>query len=95
MLILISYDVPTTTPAGRKRLRHVAKHCTDHGQRVQLSLFECEVNPAQWATLRAKLLAEINPATDSLRFYFLGANWQRRVEHLGAKPALDFTELIL
>ena len=95
MLILISYDVSTTTPAGRKRPRHVAKHCTDHGQRVQLSLFECEVNPAQWATLRAKLLAEINPATDSLRFYFLGANWQRRVEHLGAKPALDFTELIL
>ena len=95
MLILISYDVSTTTLAGRKRLRHVAKHCTDHGQRVQLSLFECEVNPAQWATLRAKLLAEINPATDSLRFYFLGANWQRRVEHHGAKPALDFGELIL
>ena len=95
MLVLVSYDVSTDTPAGRRRLRHIAKHCADHGQRVQLSVFECEVDPAQWAALRAKLLAEIDPSSDSLRFYFLGANWKRRVEHHGAKSALDFTELIL
>lgn len=95
MLVLVSYDVSTDTKAGRNRLRRIAKHCSDHGQRVQLSVFECEVDPAQWATLRAKLLAEINPSTDSLRFYFLGANWQRRIEHHGAKPALDFTNLLL
>ncbi len=95
MLVLVSYDVSTATPAGRRRLRHVAKHCADYGQRVQLSLFECELDPAQWTTLRARLLATIDPSADSLRFYFLGSNWRRRVEHHGAKPALDFTELIL
>lgn len=95
MLVLVSYDVSTESPAGRRRLRRIAKHCSDHGQRVQLSVFECEVDPAQWAALRARLLAEIDPTADSLRFYFLGANWKRRVEHHGAKPALDFTELIL
>ena len=65
MLVLVSYDVSTDTKAGRNRLRRIAKHCSDHGQRVQLSVFECEVDPAQWAALRAKLLAEINPTTDS------------------------------
>ena len=90
MLVLVSYDVQTTDAGGPKRLRRVAKACKDFGQRVQFSVFECEVDPAQWATLRAKLLSEINPATDSLRFYFLGSNWKRRVEHAGAKAAVDF-----
>ena len=90
MLVLVSYDVQTTDAGGPKRLRRVAKACKDFGQRVQFSVFECEVDPAQWATLRAKLLSEINPATDSLRFYFLGYNWKRRVEHAGAKAAVDF-----
>lgn len=89
MLVLVTYDVSTTDPAGRRRLRRVARACLDLGQRVQNSVFECEVDPAQWASLRARLIAEINPAEDSLRFYRLGADGRRRVEHAGAKPVLD------
>ena len=89
MLMLIAYDVNTESVAGKRRLRRVARACLDYGQRVQLSLFECEVEPAQWIELRARLLAEIDPALDSLRFYRLGAEGRRRVEHVGAKPALD------
>ena len=88
MLVLVSYDVATTTPAGR-RLRRVAKACQDWGQRVQFSVFECEMQPAQWTALKARLLGEIDAGTDSLRFYFLGADGRRRVEHVGAKPAYD------
>ena len=88
-MVLVSYDVNTQDAAGRKRLRHVAKHCDNWGQRVQFSVFECLVDPAQWTALRAKLVATIDEEKDSLRFYFLGANWQRRVEHVGAKPAID------
>jgi CRISPR-associated protein Cas2 len=90
MMVLVSYDMETLTQAGRRRLRRIAKACRDFGQRVQFSVFECEVDPAQWVALRARLVAEIDPDTDSLRFYFLGANWRRRVEHIGAKPATDF-----
>ena len=90
MMVLVSYDMETLTQAGRRRLRRIAKTCRDFGQRVQFSVFECEVDPAQWVTLRARLVAEIDSETDSLRFYFLGANWRRRVEHVGAKPATDF-----
>lgn len=89
MLMLIAYDVNTETAAGRRRLRRVARACLDSGQRVQKSVFECEVDPAQWATLRARLTEAIDPATDSLRFYRLGAEGRRRVEHVGAKPAFD------
>jgi CRISPR-associated protein Cas2 len=89
MLVLVTYDVNTTTPVGQRRLRHVAKVCEDYGQRVQLSVFECLVDPAKWADLRQRLTALIDPQTDSLRFYFLGANWQRRVEHVGAKTTYD------
>ena len=89
MLMLIAYDVNTESVAGKRRLRRVARACLDYGQRVQFSLFECEVEPAQWVELRARLLAEIDPALDSLRFYRLGAEGRRRVEHVGAKPALD------
>ena len=90
MMVLVSYDMATLTLAGRRRLRRIAKTCRDFGQRVQFSVFECEVDPAQWVALRTKLVDEIDPTTDSLRFYFLGANWRRRVEHVGAKPATDF-----
>ena len=89
MLMLITYDVSTETAAGRRRLRRVARACLDFGQRVQKSVFECEVDPAQWTALRACLMAEIDPETDSLRFYRLGAEGRRRVEHIGAKPVLD------
>ena len=89
MLMLITYDVSTETSAGRRRLRRVARACLDFGQRVQQSVFECEVDPAQWTALRARLISEIDPEMDSLRFYRLGAEGRRRVEHIGAKPALD------
>jgi CRISPR-associated protein Cas2 len=89
MMVLVTYDVNTETPEGRKRLRHVAKTCENHGQRVQFSVFECLVDPAQWAALKHRLEAEIKPEEDSLRFYFLGKNWKNRIEHVGAKPAYD------
>lgn len=88
MLVLVSYDV-STEKRGQKRLRRVAKICTNYGQRVQYSVFECVVDPTQWTVMKQKLIDEINPEIDSLRFYFLGANWKRRVEHIGAKPAID------
>lgn len=89
MLMLVTYDVNTQDIDGRRRLRRVARACLDYGQRVQNSVFECEVDPAQWARLRAQLLAEIDLSKDSLRFYRLGADGKRRIEHVGAKPAID------
>jgi len=89
MMMLISYDVSTVDRAGRTRLRRAAKACLDYGQRVQNSVFECDIDTAQWATLKHRLTELIDPEQDSLRFYYLGANWQRRVEHVGAKPTLD------
>jgi CRISPR-associated protein Cas2 len=89
MMVLVTYDVETQTDAGKRRLRQVAKLCQNYGQRVQFSVFECLLEPALWVELRAKLLATIDPSTDSLRFYFLGANWQGRVEHTGAKPGYN------
>jgi CRISPR-associated protein Cas2 len=89
MLVLVTYDVNTLEEGGKKRLRRVAKACEDWGQRVQFSVFEIEVDPAQWTKLRARLEAIIAPEHDSLRYYYLGANWTRRVEHVGAKPATD------
>ena len=89
MLVLVTYDVNTETAEGRKRLRRVAKACVNCGQRVQFSVFECLLDPAQWAALRARLIDEIDEELDSLRFYFLGSNWKNRVEHVGAKPAYD------
>jgi len=89
MLVLVSYDVATSDAGGARRLHRVAKVCQNYGQRVQYSVFECLVDPAQWTVFRQKLIKEIDPQSDSLRFYFLGANWKRRVEHVGAKPALD------
>ena len=89
MMVLITYDVNTETAEGRRRLRRVAKACEDFGQRVQNSVFECLVDPAQFAKLKNRLTDVHCPETDSLRFYFLGANWRNRVEHLGAKPAYD------
>jgi CRISPR-associated protein Cas2 len=90
MLVLVTYDVRTSEPGGAKRLRRVAKACQDFGQRVQYSVFEIEVDPAQWTMLKARLEALIDKKCDSLRYYHLGANWRRRVEHVGAKPATDF-----
>lgn len=89
MLVLISYDVKMDDSGGPRRLRRVAKACKNFGQRVQYSVFECNVDPAQWAKLRQQLIDEIDSKKDSLRFYFLGSNWRRRVEHMGAKEPVD------
>lgn len=89
MMMLVTYDVNTETPAGRRRLRRVAKACENYGQRVQNSVFECLLEPAQWINLRDRLIQEADLELDSLRFYSLGSNWKRRVEHVGAKPTYD------
>lgn len=89
MLVLVTYDVNTETPEGRRRLRRMAKICVNKGQRVQKSVFECLVDNAQWIVLRRQLLNEIEPELDSLRFYFLGNHWRTRIEHVGANPSYD------
>jgi CRISPR-associated protein Cas2 len=89
MMVLVSYDVSTRDEAGRRRLRRVARLCENYGQRVQNSVFECLVDPSQWVVLRGGLVSEADPGQDSLRFYFLGAEWKRRIEHVGTKLAYD------
>lgn len=95
MMVLISYDVSTTTPEGRRRLRRLAKVCLDYGQRVQNSVFECVVDPTQWTQLRLRLLKEVRDDEDSLRFYFLGRSWKGRVEHYGIKNVLSMEDPLI
>lgn len=89
MMVLITYDVNVTTITGKSRLRKVAKQCVNHGQRVQNSVFECLLDPTQFAELKHRLEKIINPEKDSLRYYFLGNNWKNRVEHVGIKAGYD------
>lgn len=89
MMVLITYDVNTMDKAGQKRLRKVAKKCVDSGQRVQNSVFECLVDPAEFVKLKNELESIIDKEKDSLRYYLLGSNWKRRVEHVGAKETYD------
>ena len=89
MMVLVSYDVAVTTPGGVRRLRKVAKQCQNFGQRVQYSVFECVLDPAQWTKFKNALESIIDKKTDSLRYYYLGANYKRKVEHFGAKPSID------
>ncbi len=91
MLMLVTYDVRTESGDGARRLRRIAKACRDFGQRVQYSVFEIEVDPAQWVMLKARLENIIDPEVDSLRYYHLGAKGRSRVEHVGAKPTVDLT----
>lgn len=95
MLVLVTYDVATTSREGRKRLRQVSKACVGVGQRVQNSVFECETDPTQWTRLKLRLLDLYKPEEDSLRFYFLGSNWKHRVEHHGAKPSRDLSGTLI
>lgn len=88
-MVLVTYDVNTETPEGRNRLRYVAKLCENLGQRVQNSVFECLLDPAQWTELKISLIEIVDPQKDSLRFYYLGKNWKKRVEHFGAKEGFD------
>lgn len=89
MLMLVSYDVSTANPAGRRRLRRVAKACQDYGSRVQFSVFECHIDSAQWIKLRARLEEICDPKTDSLRYYNLGNHYENKVFHFGAKTVPD------
>ncbi len=95
MLVLVTYDVNTLESGGKKRLRQIARACLDFGQRVQFSVFEIEVDPAQWIKLKARLKNIIDSQHDSLRFYYLGSNWQRRIEHFGFKPATDYKKPLI
>ena len=95
MLVLVSYDVETVSPGGARRLRRIARACQDYGQRVQFSVFECELAPDQWVVLRARLIGEMDLTRDSLRFYFLGAGGRRRVEHVGTKAAVNFDDPLI
>ena len=95
MLILITYDVSTQTEAGRKRLRKVAKICQNYGVRVQNSVFECVVDSVGFQQLKASLNELIDPEQDSLRYYNLGKNGRAKVEHIGAKHALDMEDVLI
>jgi CRISPR-associated protein Cas2 len=95
MLILVTYDVNIETPAGKKRLRQVAKQCENWGQRVQNSVFECLLDSAQMVTLKNRLEKIIDPEKDSLRFYHLGDDWRGRIEHYGARKSLDLEGTLL
>ncbi len=88
-MVLVTYDVSTVNNAGRRRLRRVAKQCQNFGIRVQNSVFECDIDPALWADLKHQLLDIVDLEQDSLRFYFMGSNWRRKVEHHGTKTAID------
>ena len=95
MLVLITYDVNTTTADGKKRLRTVAKKCVAHGQRVQNSVFECLLDEAQYRILKAELTKCIDTTKDSLRFYELGNKYQSKVEHVGVKDGYSPEEVLM
>lgn len=95
MMLLVTYDVNTETKAGKKRLRKVAKECQNYGQRVQNSVFECLVDSAQYRTLQNLILDIIDKDKDSVRFYNLGNEWKRKVEHIGAKPSIDLEGVLI
>lgn len=95
MLMLVTYDVNTEDAAGRRRLRRVAKLCVNYGQRVQCSVFECNVDAARARLLKAQLTAEIDLTRDSLRFYELGNQYQKKIEHVGVKPSYDAESVLM
>ena len=95
MLVLITYDVNTETAAGKKRLRRVAKECVNYGQRVQNSVFECNLDAAKCREVKAILEKIIDKETDSLRFYYLGNSYKNKVEHIGAKSGFDVNDPLI
>ncbi len=94
MMIVVSYDVSTTSGAGRRRLRKIARACVNFGRRVQNSVFECHLDPGQWSALKLRLLDLYNPNEDSLRFYYMGSNWRGDIEHHGTKRVADPDEAL-
>ncbi len=89
MMVLISYDVSTIDSDGKKRLRQVSKKCQNHAQRVQNSVFEANLDYSSFLKLKKELIRIIDSEKDSLRFYYLGNNWKRKIEHIGAKSTYD------
>jgi len=94
-MVLVSYDVSTVDKRGQARLRKVAKACEDYGVRVQNSVFECVVEPATWVLLKSRLEDIYDPEQDSLRYYFLGSNWEKRIEHLGRTPGFGVSDTLI
>ncbi len=95
MMVIVSYDVSTKAEGGKRRLRKVAETCLDYGLRVQNSVFECNVDPAQWENLKELLLSLYNEKEDSLRFYFLGSNWKKRLEHHGKNKNINIDDTLI
>ncbi|MGG4179073.1 CRISPR-associated endonuclease Cas2 [Virgibacillus pantothenticus] len=95
MLVLVTYDVNSSSNGGQKRLRKVSKVCQNYGQRVQNSVFECIVDDAQFAALKIQLTGLINEEKDSLRFYRLGNNYKTKVEHIGTKGAINLEDPLI
>ena len=92
MRVVVSYDVCTDTHEGRRRLRKLAKVCESYGVRVQYSIFECQVDPAALVNLKNKILKIISEEEDSVRFYNLGSNWQRKISQMGIKKHFDVVD---
>lgn len=95
LLVLITYDINITDAAGARRLRRVARHCVNYGVRVQNSVFECQVDAAQYTKLKHLLLQEIDEEKDSLRFYSLGNHYRGKVEHFGVQRGLQVDEPLI
>lgn len=95
MLVLITYDVNTETPQGKKRLSKVAKQCVNYGVRVQNSVFECVMDAAKCLEVKQKLMEIIDKSKDSLRFYYLGNNYRTKIEHIGAKDTIRVDEPLI
>ena len=95
MMVVVSYDVSTVDVAGRRRLRQISKWCMNYGIRVQNSVFECNVEPAQWLLLKAAIEAICDKQLDSLRYYYLGRDYQRRIDHYGAKTSINVEEPLI
>jgi len=95
MIMVVSYDVMTSSEGGQRRLRRVAKACLNYGQRVQNSVFECDIDPAKWVQLRNQLISLINEKEDSLRFYFLGTKGKNKIEHIGTKKIFNLDDSLI
>lgn len=95
MYILVTYDVQTTDAEGRKRLRHIAKICENYGQRVQNSVFECELTAQDFLLLKSEVKKEMDLDADSVRFYRMGSHYKEKIEHFGAKKSYDFSEAFI
>ena len=95
MYILVTYDVDTTDKSGQRRLRRVAKACLDYGQRVQNSVFECELTEVQFCILKERINEIIDHSLDSIRFYHLNRSENRRVEVMGVETSFDVNDAII